>query len=137
MSSGIIIPPNRKVKGKFVLVTPPRPIREVGEYTMNDFTFHEKKWIREIVERHPDELSNEKICYLFSVEFEDKRLTEQRCSDETLFDFFLDSAFGYVDIFENPNYSKTGEGRNIYSIHMKLDGVKDLIQRLIQNRYSS
>ena len=137
MSSGIIIPPDYKVKRKCVLVKRQRPIREVGEYTMNDFTAEELGWIYEIVKRHAQELSNEKIFYLFSLYFEDKRLKEQGCSDEVWIDFFLNGAYGYVDIFENPNFSKTGKGRNIYSIHIYLDGVKELIEKLIENRYVS
>jgi hypothetical protein len=152
-SSGIVIPPNRKVKGQFVsppkggnqeigfrqfvLVTPPRPIKNVGEYTMDDFTYFEKKWIREIVDRYPDEFSNEKICYLFGIFYEDKRLKTEEYLDEIVIDCYITNILRYIDTFENPNFSKTKEGRNIFSDHIDLEGVRELLKKLVENRFSS
>jgi hypothetical protein len=134
-SSGIFISPNRQVKGKFVLVQPQRPVKNVGEYTLDDFTYFEKKWIQEMVERHPNELSNEKILYLFAISYEEERFTREGRSEIEWVESYIDNTFNYVDTFGNPNYSITGKGENIYFEHLKLEGVADSIDKLVRNRF--
>ncbi len=136
-SSGIYIPPNRQVKGKFVLVQPPRPVKNVGEYILDDFTYFEKKWIQEMVERYPNELNHEKFLYLFAISYEEERFTREGHSDIDWVESYIGHTCDYVDTFGTPNYSITGKGRNIYFEHLRLEGVKDVIDKLVRNRFLS
>lgn len=140
-SRKIVITPNRKVNIKVKLVKPSQKkvIRspEYHDYSRNDFSPEELVQIDEILEKHGEELSFFRFCYILWIQY-DLVLTKKNIQNrQDEFDFIDRIIYLYEEY--NQEYKKPSilwdSGRvDKYHDHIHLEGVNDLIQTLIQSR---